>query len=88
MHIGPAALEDARAVAQVHVLSWQHAYREILPSGFLSQLSVESREAMWHESIVKGVPELLVARVQDTIVGFIAFGPNLLSASGSFTAFA
>ena len=76
MHIGPAALEDARAVAQVHVLSWQHAYREILPSGFLSQLSAESREAMWHESIVKGVPELLVARVQDTVVGFIAFGPS------------
>ena len=76
MHIGPASLEDAHAVAQVHVLSWQHAYRNVLPSEFLSQLSVERRAAMWHESIVKGVPELLVAKVQGAVVGFVAFGPS------------
>lgn len=32
------------------------------------------REAMWRESIVKGVPELLVAKVRGAVVGFIAFG--------------
>jgi ribosomal protein S18 acetylase RimI-like enzyme len=86
MHIGPAALEDARAVAQVHVSSWQHAYREILPPGFLSQLSVESREATWRECIVKGVPELLVARVQGAVVGFIAFGPSRDEGTGPASA--
>jgi ribosomal protein S18 acetylase RimI-like enzyme len=75
MHIGPALLEDAHAVAQVHVLSWQHAYRNVLPSEFLSQLSIEGHAAMWLESIANGVPELLVAKVQGAVVGFVAFGP-------------
>lgn len=63
-------------MAHVHVLSWQHAYRNVLPPEFLSQLSVERRTAMWHEAITKGVPELLVAKVQGAVIGFVAFGPS------------
>jgi ribosomal protein S18 acetylase RimI-like enzyme len=76
MLIENATLDDALAVAQVHVLSWQVAYHEILPPEYLRQLSVLKNEAMWRESIVTGVPELLVARADGSIVGFIAFGPT------------
>jgi L-amino acid N-acyltransferase YncA len=75
MRIAPAALEDARQVAEIHVATWQSAYQGILPAEYLASLSVGKREAMWRESIVKGVPELLVAKVEGGMVGWAAFGP-------------
>jgi L-amino acid N-acyltransferase YncA len=74
MHITPATLEDARQVAEIHVTTWQSAYQGILPAEYLASLSVEKREAMWRESIVKGVPQLLVAKVEGDMVGWVAFG--------------
>jgi L-amino acid N-acyltransferase YncA len=75
MHIAPATLEDARQVAEIHVRTWQSAYQGILPAQYLASLSVEQREAMWRESIGKGVPELFVAKVEGAMVGWVAFGP-------------
>ena len=76
MRIEPATIQDCRAIAEVHVRSWQHAYRHILPSEFLASLSVEQREGMWRECLTAGKPHLLVARDGEGIVGFIAFGPS------------
>ncbi|KQW02275.1 GNAT family N-acetyltransferase [Rhizobacter sp. Root1221] len=73
---GPACLHDAREIAEVHVRSWQQAYRNILPRAYLSGLSVARREAMWLESMTKHRPELVVAHVDDDLVGFVAFGPS------------
>ena len=76
MHITPARLEDARQVAEIHVTTWQAAYQGILPAEYLASLSVDQREAMWRESIAKGLPELLVAKVDGGVVGWVAFGPR------------
>jgi hypothetical protein len=38
---------DCRAIAEVHVESWQHAYKDILPDTYLASLSVTEREEMW-----------------------------------------
>jgi len=75
MHIAPARLEDARQVAEIHVITWQSAYQGIVPAEYLASLSVDQREAMWRESIAEGVPELLVAKVEGGMVGWVAFGP-------------
>src|SRR5437879_13170912 len=75
MHIAPARLEDARQVAEIHVTTWQFAYQGIVPDGHLASLSVDQREAMWRESIAEGVPELLVAKAEGGMVGWVAFGP-------------
>lgn len=75
VQIEPATPGDAQAVAEAHVLSWQHAYRGIFPDEFLAQLSVERRTAMWRDSIATGRPQVLVARIDDRVAGFIAFGP-------------
>jgi L-amino acid N-acyltransferase YncA len=75
MHITPATLEDARQVAEIHVATWQSAYQGILPAEYLASLSVDKREAMWRESIVKGAPQLFVAKVEGAMVGWVAFGP-------------
>ncbi len=75
MRIEPATLEDARAVAEVHVLTWRAVYQGIVPAEYLAALSVEKREALWRESIAKGAPDLRVARIDGRIIGWIASGP-------------
>ncbi|MDR3395501.1 MAG: GNAT family N-acetyltransferase [Parasulfuritortus sp.] len=72
--IRTASVEDARAIAEVHVLSWQHAYRDLLPADFLARLSVAKREAMWADSLAANRSELLVAEAGGRVVGFAAFG--------------
>lgn len=73
--IRPASPKDARAIAEVHVQSWQHAYRDLLPQAFLDALSVDRREAMWAESLAKAQTSVLVAEQGGAVVGFSAFGP-------------
>jgi len=68
-------MEDARAVAEIHVRAWCVAYQGIIPAEFLASLSVEQREAMWRNSIKNGMPDLQVARTEGRIVGFAASGP-------------
>lgn len=73
MLIEPATLADARRVAEVHVQAWQAAYVGIVPDAYLASLSVDKRETMWREAIEKQVPELLVARVDGEVAGWVAF---------------
>jgi ribosomal protein S18 acetylase RimI-like enzyme len=76
LHIGPAAADDARGVAQIHVRAWQSAYAGILSDDHLAALSIDKREAMWREAIEKQTPELLVARADAGMLGWISFGPS------------
>jgi len=70
-----AVAQDARAISEVQVLGWQHAYRGILPAEFLADLSVERRETWWQNQIEVGA--LAVAVVEDgdgKVVGFVSCG--------------
>ena len=75
MKVRKADVNDVRAIAEVHVRSWQHAYRGLLPQDFLDGLSIERCEAVWSGSLAKGEASVLVAEVNDRVVGFSAFGP-------------
>jgi ribosomal protein S18 acetylase RimI-like enzyme len=75
--IRDATVEDARAIAQVHVRSWRWAYRGQIPDAFLDRLSVAEREATWHERLASTERgrRCLVAVAEDAaVVGFAAFG--------------
>ena len=72
--IEPATDLDARAIAQVHVLAWQHAYRDLLPADYLAGLSVDWRETVWRDAIALGEPQVLVARLVGEVIGFASFG--------------
>ena len=74
MRIAAASLEDLRHVAAVHVASWQGAYRSILPTEYLANLSVEEREATWRQVLAEGRSELFVATDGTGVVGFVSFG--------------
>ena len=62
--------------AQIHVQAWQSAYAGILSSDYLAALSIDKRETMWRETIEKQTPELLVARADGSMLGWISFGPS------------
>jgi len=74
MIIRPALLEDSHGIALVHVSSWQHAYRGIVPQSYLDQLSVANREEQWVDVFERGSSETLVADAAGHIVGFISYG--------------
>jgi ribosomal protein S18 acetylase RimI-like enzyme len=76
MQVRPAQVEDAQAIAEIHVHTWQVAYPGIVPAEYLASLSVEKYEAMWHGCIVAGKPQLMVATEADRVLGWVAFGPS------------
>jgi len=76
LRIRKATPEDARSVAEVHVGSWRHAYRWMLPDAYLDRLSVDDREAMWREAFADEASGAFVAEAGGRIVGFASFGPS------------
>jgi len=74
MEVRLASPDDCRAVAEVHVASWQAAYAGILDPIFLAGLSVDRREQSWRQVVAAGEPELLVGLEGSTAVGFASHG--------------
>jgi ribosomal protein S18 acetylase RimI-like enzyme len=71
---------DELAVAELHVRSWQEAYRELMPAEFLAALDPRERAARYtFESRDETVPTTVLAVVSEEgerIVGFVTFGPS------------
>jgi len=55
-NIRPAAINDAGAIAQVHVESYKSVYRGIFPEAFLAGLSVDKRESGWRDLLAAQDP--------------------------------
>jgi RimJ/RimL family protein N-acetyltransferase len=70
-----AGPEDARGIAEVHVHTWQAAYRHAFPAEVLEQLSVDKRETQWREWLDRGAP-VWVAVDGPRVAGFAAAGPS------------
>ena len=76
MRIRLAVPEDALAVARVHVLTWQAAYRGLLPDAYLDSLRPEDRAGRYdftHTDVQK--PRTIVAEVDGAICGFASTMP-------------
>lgn len=73
-----AVLEDARAIAEVHVASWRWAYRGHLPDETLDGLDVAEREAGWLEVLSSddARDQVVVAESAGRVVGFARVGAN------------
>jgi GNAT superfamily N-acetyltransferase len=68
-----AAVEDAAAIAVVHVRAWRVAYHGLMPDELLDGLSVTRRETNWREALTgEQGPEVLVAMHDGVVVGFCA----------------
>jgi ribosomal protein S18 acetylase RimI-like enzyme len=69
---------DAKAIAQVHISSWQEAYRDLMPADYLSSLqnTLAQREAFWARSIESGESNVWVAELDKQVVGWISLGAS------------
>ena len=70
--------DDAKAIAGVHVRSWQQAYADLLPADYLHSLdsTVGQREAWWRQSIEEAKEQVFVALIDEVIVGWVSFGAS------------
>ena len=73
IQVRPATLRDAKAIAQIHTLSAQTAYRGIVPEDQLKSRSVDKRQAYWREAIEYCEPQVQVAVEDEKIVGFVGY---------------
>jgi GNAT superfamily N-acetyltransferase len=73
MNIRPAVESDARPIAEVHVRTWQVAYRGQIPDEYLDSLSVDQREIAWRQILADAdllAGGVLVLEHEAGIVGF------------------
>jgi ribosomal protein S18 acetylase RimI-like enzyme len=73
IQVRPATLRDAKAIAEIHVAAWQDAYKGLLPDATLDALSVQKRQAFWREAIDLCEPQVMVAHIDNEMMGFVGF---------------
>lgn len=76
--IRKAVLEDAPAIAVVHVTAWREAYRGIVSDEVLNSLSVKRRTEQWVNSLSdESHPyrRAFVAETNGQVAGFANYGP-------------
>lgn len=75
--IRTAVVEDAPAIAEVHVESWRTTYKGILPQSLLDRLSVSDRARFWNETLAKPpIPFITLVACDDAcnVAGFACGG--------------
>lgn len=65
-----AAVDDADAVARVHVASWREAYADHLPRTYLDGLEVADRARRWRDLLADHRGTTWVAEQEGEVVGF------------------
>ncbi len=75
--ISYATALDARAIAEVHIASWRAAYRDLLPAPYLAALDVAELEARFRQTIEDRMCDVLLARRDGTLQGWLHCGPAL-----------
>jgi hypothetical protein len=72
--IRPAVVDDAPAIARVHIESWKTTYAGIFPDNLLGQLSVPDRTRFWTETLAKPADRFITLVACDEAgrpVGFV-----------------
>ena len=68
--------DDARAIARVHVRSWQAVYRGVIAEEFLGSLDVDRRTEMINRMIRDESRVLLVCERDERVAGYSMLGPS------------
>ncbi len=74
----PALIRDADGIARVHVETWQSTYAGLVPADYLARMTVARSSAQWHRAAANATKgnDLVVAEIDEEIVGFVTFGPS------------
>ncbi len=76
MNIREAKTNDVNELAEVHVKSWQSAYKGLIPDDILENINLEDRAEMWLGAIRDKPSETIVSLDSDKIVAFANFGES------------
>ena len=77
-----ADVDDAAAIARVHVDTWRTAYRGLLPQDFLEALDEVGYEDRWRRTLTSGAGRVYVAEDGRQVVGFASGGPERAGEDG------
>ena len=80
--VRPAELQDAAAIARVHVAAWRSTYRGLLPDDFLASLDEAGYEDRWRRIIAEGSSRVFVAADSLEVVGFASAGRERAGENG------
>lgn len=69
-----AKVSDARALAEIHVNSWQKAYKGIIPDEVLKNITVEKREKYFTKVLTERTEDDAIIFKNNEAVGFITIG--------------
>jgi ribosomal protein S18 acetylase RimI-like enzyme len=75
VEIRRARLEDAAAIAAVHVRTWQASYEHVFGAERLAGIDVAAREGLARRFATDAEHDAFVAEEENRIVGFVASGP-------------
>jgi ribosomal protein S18 acetylase RimI-like enzyme len=78
----PATIDDAAAIAHVHVTSWRSTYRTLLPGDFLDSLSEGGYTERWRRFIADHASRVYVAEDGGGLVGFASAGRERAGETG------
>lgn len=78
MNIRKAEITDAEAITNVHVKTWQSAYRGLISDEILDNIDYNKRYNLWNDVLSEDKEDsfLYVAEVNEKIVGFLSGGPS------------
>lgn len=74
MQIRRATINDAGAIARVHLASWKTTYPGIIPQAYIDGLRVENGVVRWQIELSGKKASVFVAEEQRGVFGFIAGG--------------
>lgn len=69
-----ASVEDAEALARIHIEGWRSSYTNLVEQEYLDALDIEKRAAEWRQWFENGDFYVLLACAGDTTCGFISYG--------------
>lgn len=87
MEIRPATVEDAAAIADVHVRTWQAAYEHVFGAERLAGIDASRRRAGWERNLAAGPYALaFVAETDGRVVAFVSVGAGEADGEGELFA--
>jgi ribosomal protein S18 acetylase RimI-like enzyme len=75
-------VDDAPAIARVHVASWRSTYRAVMPRDFLESLSEVGYAERWRRLIEEGSSRVYVVENDGEVVGFASGGRERAGETG------
>lgn len=85
MIVREATLNDAAAIAQVHVDTWRTTYRGTVPDDYLDQLSYKQRQQIWAGILSAPSSDHFTYVAEDEIGQIVGFADGGLERTGNCT---